>query len=57
MPATTETVTVELWVLIDEDGNYVASDDAAHLIERYDEQIGNDRDATELRRVKIGYSE
>ncbi len=31
---------VEAWILVDEDGNCVASDDIDHLTERYDECIG-----------------
>ena len=34
----------EVWVLVDADGNYVASDDAGHLGERYDDTIGNSAD-------------
>ena len=50
---TAETVEVTVWVLVDENGDYVASDAIGHATERYDEQIGADRDVTELRRVKV----
>lgn len=48
-----KTATVEVWVLVDENGQYVASDDHDTLHERYDEIIGDDRDVTALRRVKV----
>lgn len=48
-----ETTTVEVWVLVDEDGNYVASHDVDRLCEEYDDVIGGDRDSTSFRRIKV----
>lgn len=48
-----ETVQVELWVLIDEAGEYVACEDVDVLHERYDDVIGGDRDTLSMRRVKV----
>ncbi len=44
---------VEVWVLIDDDGNYVASDDADLLNERYEETVQEVNVAAGTRRVKI----
>jgi hypothetical protein len=46
------TCEVEVYVLVDGDGNYVASEDADALADRYDEVAGNDA-ATARRRVKV----
>lgn len=35
-----ETTTVEIWVLVDETGHYVAHTDRDALEERYEEEIG-----------------
>jgi hypothetical protein len=48
-----DTVQVVAWVLIDENGDYVADDDADKLAERYDEVIGGDRDTLNMRRVRV----
>jgi hypothetical protein len=47
-----ETVQVELWVLIAENGDYVALDDADSLQERFDEVIGGTQEQS-FRRVKV----
>lgn len=47
-----QTCEVEVYVLIDSDGNYVASEDADALADRYDEVAGNDS-ATARRRIKV----
>jgi hypothetical protein len=48
-----ETVQVEMWVLIDEGGDYVACEDGDTIHERYDEVVGGDRDTLSMRRVKV----
>jgi hypothetical protein len=48
-----ETVQVEVWVLIDADGEYVACEDGDTIHERYDEVIAGDRDTTPMRRIKV----
>jgi hypothetical protein len=53
MNATNETVEVVVYVLIDEDGNSIASEDCDMLAERYDEVVGGDRDQLNMRRVKV----
>lgn len=44
---------VEVWVLVDEDGNYVACEDAGDIHVRYDEVVGGDRDMLSMRRIKV----
>ncbi len=51
---TTNTATVEIWVLVDEEGDYVALDCPDALHERYDEVHSTEqRDLRCTRRVKI----
>lgn len=50
---TTTNATVEVWVLVDEAGDYVAHADPALLNEAYDDQIGGERDSLSFRRVKV----
>jgi len=50
---TSEMVQVEVWVLVDQDGDYVVGKDNESLAELYDDQVGGDRDTLSLRRVKI----
>lgn len=47
-----ETTTVELWVLVDEGGDYVACENADALHERYEEIIGGGSEQS-LRRIKV----
>lgn len=44
---------IEIWVLVNEVGDYVASDDADLLNERFEECIGDVSDQQGLRRVKV----
>lgn len=44
---------VEVWVLVDNDGAYVASDDQDALNERYEEHHQAVADAAGIRRIKI----
>ncbi len=44
---------IEVWVLIDDEGNYVASDDADALNEQYEEHVQEVSNAAGTRRVKI----
>ncbi len=44
---------VEVWVLIDSNGDYVASDDADLLNERYEERVQEVSAAEGTRRIKI----
>jgi hypothetical protein len=48
-----ELVEVVVWVMVDEDGSAVASDDGDTLHERYDDMVGGDRDLLNLRRIKV----
>jgi hypothetical protein len=43
---------IEVWVLVDEDGDFVVAKDAADLAERYDDEIGSDS-AAARRVVKV----
>lgn len=47
------TAECEVWILVDENGDYVAHHDAGSLSDLYDEQIGCDRDTTGIRFVKL----
>ncbi len=47
------TTTVEVWVLIDDEGNHVASHDAGLLNDLFEEHIQELSDAGGLRRVKL----
>ncbi len=48
-----EMVAVEVWVMIDEDGDYAIAKDNDELAAAYDGDIGGDRDTLCTRRVKI----
>ena len=45
--------TLEVWVLVDANGDYAASDDADHVRERYGENIGELAEADGFRLVKV----
>lgn len=47
------TTQIEVWVLIDESGDYVAWHDADTIHEQYDAEVGGDRDTLSMRRVKV----
>lgn len=47
-----KTVTVTIFVLVDEDGNYVIATDAGELGEKYAEEVGEDHGA-DRRTVKV----
>jgi hypothetical protein len=46
-------IDVEVWVLVNECGDYVASDDADALNERFEECVGEIANQEGLRRVKL----
>jgi hypothetical protein len=50
---TTTYATVTVWVLVDGDGNHVAHDDEAALVDAYEERIQPLADAGGVRRVKL----
>jgi hypothetical protein len=50
---TEEFATVEIWVLVDQDGDYAAGTDPDTLHEVYDDTVGGDRDTLSMRRVKV----
>lgn len=49
----TEYITAEVWILVNQDGEYVATHDADTLSEKYEESIGETVDADGLRKVKV----
>lgn len=49
----TEYVTVEVWVMVDEVGQYVAHEDEGALPETWTDRIGNLEDCEGVRRVKL----
>lgn len=44
---------VEVWIMVNDQGEYVAHTDADGLTERYGEEIGDIAEAGGLRRVKV----
>jgi hypothetical protein len=55
MSETQNAVTVDVWCLVDADGNVVASHDEELLAELYEEHVGTDA-GTARRRVKLTVS-
>lgn len=49
----TQYATVEVWVMVDAAGDYVAHSDADSLAEVWEERIGDVKDAEGFRRVKL----
>lgn len=54
--ANVKTANVEVWVLVDADGDYVAVDDRDTALERYEECFGGYSDAGAVRWVKVTLS-
>ena len=53
MASKVASVTVEVWVLVNSEGEYVAHEDAGVLAEEYEERIGEMSAAEGLRRVCV----
>ena len=48
--------TCEIWVLVDANGDYVATDDPDALVEQYEERVGELAQADGFRKVKVTVS-
>ena len=48
-----KTIKCEVWLLVDEDGDYVSSTDPDLLAEQYEESVGEIDKAQGLRRIKL----
>jgi hypothetical protein len=53
MPATTEMVTVEVWVKIGADGQYAAHTDPDELLQRYEDECDGSQLATRVIKITI----
>lgn len=51
--AKVNTVELEVWVVVDENGDYSTGNDGDQAAERYGEEIGGDQGTIGLRRVKL----